>query len=502
MKHITVRRARKGPVLAAAYLVAAQICGAGLAKADEDTPAAAASTATSARPADRVLFSGADVNGDTNLWFTDGTAAGTIELTHIGFGGIQPTDITAFGTGALFQGLDIGTGNLTIWTTDGTAKGTHELKIAGTPPGDLSNGFSPNITSIGGKALFAKFSISFDTPTLWVTDGTSAGTKELSPTLVDPQDITRFGGKGLFGARTASGGPNSLWITDGTAKGTRWLTSIPVDPSEITVLGQKAVFRGTDANGHRNLWVTDGTRAGTRELRAFGQAPDGLVTNLIYSDLTLFGGQVLFAGGDAGGRIGLWTTNGTSAGTRELKVRGTSSSGLFTIEESPVFGVVGKKALFWGLGAGTVWGLWVTDRTSAGTHAVNFAGFSQCGFHVLGSKVLFVPPAEGNWWVTSGSGSRPRELKPLSALPSGLLGFQVCAALAITGGEGFFQGEDKNERAGLWITDGTSAGTRELGVARAAASGLKPEYLTVLRHLPKPPPPSPIAADEQDQPAD
>jgi ELWxxDGT repeat protein len=38
----------------------------------------------------------------------------------------------------------------------------------------------------------------------------------------------------------------------------------------------RALFAGYDSRGHLNLWVTDGTSAGTRELTVAGSSPRGL----------------------------------------------------------------------------------------------------------------------------------------------------------------------------------------------------------------------------------
>jgi ELWxxDGT repeat protein len=70
-----------------------------------------------------VMFSATDAPGDRGLWVTDGTAAGTYELTGISgvysaglFGG--PTgfapDFTNFNGEVLFQARDT-TGNFGLW---------------------------------------------------------------------------------------------------------------------------------------------------------------------------------------------------------------------------------------------------------------------------------------------------------------------------------------------------------------------------------------------------
>ena len=117
-------------------------------------------------------------------------------------------------------------------------------------------------------------------------------------------------------------GHSGLWITDGTSAGTSELTVSGADPngvvpSNFTVLGTKAVFEGLDAGFQRYLWVTDGTSGGTSELTVAGAYSFGLFdfSDVSTANLTPFGSKALLDGVDASGNIGLWVTDGTAAGT-------------------------------------------------------------------------------------------------------------------------------------------------------------------------------------------
>jgi len=91
-----------------------------------------------------VFFAGNDNNNNSGLWVTDGTAPGTHELTGIvgeypggvaslrpdNKGGLHPADLMAFNGKVFFNGLD-DNGQSGLWVTDGTAAGTHELIING-----------------------------------------------------------------------------------------------------------------------------------------------------------------------------------------------------------------------------------------------------------------------------------------------------------------------------------------------------------------------------------
>src|SRR6516225_5243471 len=72
------------------------------------------------------LFEGTDASGHAGLWETNGTAAGTYELTGVVNGVSNPADFVAFNGEVLFQGQDTSLLN-GIWETNGTAAGTSEI---------------------------------------------------------------------------------------------------------------------------------------------------------------------------------------------------------------------------------------------------------------------------------------------------------------------------------------------------------------------------------------
>ena len=79
-----------------------------------------------------MLFNGYDASGHDNLWVTNGTAAGTSELSVAGAdsSGLTPRDLTAFGSEVLFNGYDA-SGHENLWVTNGTAAGTSEVLLVG-----------------------------------------------------------------------------------------------------------------------------------------------------------------------------------------------------------------------------------------------------------------------------------------------------------------------------------------------------------------------------------
>ena len=302
-----------------------------------------------------VLFEGTDSSGNAGLWETNGTAAGTFELTGIAgaatAGGLYPSNLTNYNNQVLFGGTDA-SGNIGLWVTDGTAAGTHELAVAGaltTSQYPFFGGLNPtDLTVYNGYVFFAGDDASVQAG-LWETNGTAAGTHELAvagassgpfSTGLSPYDLTVYNGYLYFSGLDANG-LVELWETNGTAAGTHELTgvagtlttgqdtmSLPgFAPSDLTVFNDQLLFSGNDANGQTGLWETDGTAAGTHELTGIAGAPT-TGTGLDPSYLTLYNGEVLFRGKDSSGRYGLWETNGTAIGTHELTgIAGTATTG-------------------------------------------------------------------------------------------------------------------------------------------------------------------------------
>ena len=261
-------------------------------------------------------------------------------------------------------------------------------------------------------------------------------------------------------------------------------SSAGIAPSDLTVFGNEALFSGINASGQTGLWTTDGTANGTLELAGIiGAAAAGVAP----TDLTVFNHQALFTGTDTAGHLGLWVTNGTAGGTTELTgVASASSTGLDPSDMT----VFNNEVLFNGVDANGLSGLWVTDGTVGGTHelvagaggASDPAGLNPTNITVYNGEVLFSGlDASGDMglWVSNGTAAGTHELTGITgADPSGL----APSDLTVYNGEVLFRGLDQSGQAALWITDGTVAGTHELtGIAGASTTGigLDPSGFTV-----------------------
>jgi ELWxxDGT repeat protein len=382
------------------------------------------------------LFTGKDASGYLGLWVTDGTAAGTTEIGGLGNSGVGgasfglvPSDLTVFGTEALFEGTDA-SNYQGLWETNGSAGGTTEIGGIGNHgvSGAHLEGLEPqSMTVFNGEVLFDGADASGNQG-LWVTNGTAAGTTEIGglgnsgvsgaeqasgATLggLFPIGLTVFNGEVLFTGNDANG-DSTLWVTNGTAAGTTEIGglgnsgvsgafSTGLYPSYLTVFNGEVLFGGEDGSFKRGLWVTNGSAGGTFEIGGLGSTGISGANSggLIPSSLTVFNDEVLFDGTDANGNQNLWVTNGTARGTYELTgISGANSGGLNPSYLTVFYGEV----LFRGLDRSGNVGLWETNGTAAGTTEIGglgnsgVSGANSGGLHSFGFEptTFYVSPPE------------------------------------------------------------------------------------------------------------
>jgi len=261
----------------------------------------------------KLYFSGRDGAGGVDLWKSNGTAARTAALAVAGvdtqnlggFGpGLDPTNLAVANGRIFFSGYD-SAGRNNLWVSDGTASGTVEIAAAQSAAGGLAPTTS-NIVAFAGLVYFAATDAAGHVD-LWSSDGTAAGTTRLDvagagPAGITPVSLTVFNGALYFGG-TAADGTTGLWKSDGTAPGTAeiavartgasGLSPVAVDASDspnvaMTVCNGALYFSGIGADGFSDLWTSDGTAAGTVQVSvagAAGTSPGLLPTDFAVIDL-------------------------------------------------------------------------------------------------------------------------------------------------------------------------------------------------------------------------
>jgi ELWxxDGT repeat protein len=199
-------------------------------------------------------------------------------------------------------------------------------------------------------------------PLLLVVDLASQAVSEvaLAPLgIAHAAELTAAAGRLWLTARAADETGRSLWVSDGTPAGTQRLAATlaprPSGETEsplVTALDDVVYFIAGDAVHGRELWRSDGT--GTALVADL--AP-GLASGAPRSDIVAWGGRLYFAADDGVHGEELWSSNGTAAGTRletDLAAGPTGSS--------PTDLTVAGDHLFFVADDGVSgWQLWVMD---------------------------------------------------------------------------------------------------------------------------------------------
>ena len=265
------------------------------------------------------LFTATTTSSGTELWRTDGTAAGTQIVADIwpGPSSSMPRYPTVVQNTLFFAANDGSVGS-ELWRSDGTAAGTH--LVADLEPGPGDSGPS-RLTNVGGRLMFeASTTTAGSEP--WVSHGTATSTAMIADLVPgaggsDPDEFVQLGDITLFVADTPGEG-RELWRTDGTAAGTSIVGDlvsgfIGSRPSGLVASGDLVFFRAlgpwTGSGLINHVWRTDGTTAGTFIIAqsASSSVPRSFVA---------FRGGLLFRYADAAEGFALFFSDGTIAGTR------------------------------------------------------------------------------------------------------------------------------------------------------------------------------------------
>ncbi|MGL5095727.1 MAG: ELWxxDGT repeat protein, partial [Planctomycetia bacterium] len=340
-----------------------------------------------------VVFGANDGANGTELWRSDGTAAGTFLLKDIqpGAGSSSPEGFAALNGFLVFEANNGATGR-ELWKTDGTAAGTVLIRDLnpGTANGSNVESFNP-LVAFNGALYFNGANGGSAGRELWKTDGTAAGTVLVAnidggvfPS--DPAHFAPLAGFLYFDAETAATG-RELWKTDGTAVGTTLVKDVRpgtdsgffLSAPRFVAAGNFLYFNATDGVAGEELWRTDGTAAGTVQVTDLsvsgGSFPNSFVN---------VGGLLFFnANGDAGD--GPYRTDGTAAGT----VKVSSLNPAARLQNTGNLASFNNGVVFSGNNAGMQGLFSAADPTQTGTLLRMFAA-EPGRFLAIGSTLFFV----------------------------------------------------------------------------------------------------------------
>jgi ELWxxDGT repeat protein len=343
--------------------------------------------------------------GKVQVWRSDGTAGGTVRLLEVNEEGYHFFTVAPRPGGAFIVG---GVG---LWTTDGTAAGTHHVKSLTASNSVVGNSA---LAEVDGELFFSAADDNSSDFELWKSDGTTQGTVRVKDILgngggSDPKDFAAVAGQVYFSADDGEHG-RELWRSDGSGAGTELVADLapgfyPSNPYDLFALGDKLFFFTAAGPPAPSLWV----------LESGGGAPTALAGAEVSTDLrsqprlATLAGRLYFLNSDSD-PPGLWVSDGTPGGTHavaELLPAGRSAV--------KVWAAAGRLVLL-AVQDMYVSDLWVSDGTPAGTHRIadlgefysQQAAFWEMGY--LGSLALF-PAADG------GVGNELRAVDLATVLP-------------------------------------------------------------------------------------
>jgi ELWxxDGT repeat protein len=274
-------------------------------------------------------------------WVSDGTAAGTSIVKDVypgassGIVGQSANYNCVAGSKLYWYGSD-GVLGSEVWFTDGTAAGTGVIDINPGSTGSIPFPFY----GWNGKC-YVQASDGVSGYECWVTDGTVAGTfllKDIYPGS-SSSSAARFSAAGdrlFFYASDATGGTGTggeLWVSDGTSAGTAPRQGHqprdrdrPDRRVDLRARGRAPRALRSDRRRDRlEYYVSDGTAAGTKQMvDLWAGASSGASTS---TGFALANGYVFVAANDGSTGTELYAFTAKQLGVSEAEAIGTSCMG-------------------------------------------------------------------------------------------------------------------------------------------------------------------------------
>jgi ELWxxDGT repeat protein len=375
---------------------------------------------------------------------------------------VWPRELVRLGNRIFFvaSGFSEAATDQEVWVTDGTSAGTRRLTALNTeaPCRPLQG-----LTVLGDRLFFTYGSA------LWVLDTTTEVARPLSPQSTYPHAaifITMIAADVLYYRLIDA--DSHLCRSDGTVPGT---FCIDTHVAELGVaLGRRLLFVADDSHD-REPWVASNGES-VAQLRDI--AP-GSFASSDPGGWAVFDGAALFFAADDGRAFDLWRTDGTPPGTQRV-----ADIDVYLLGN--VFGfrqvIDLRRHLYFTAGDAThLARAWRSDGTQAGTTPLA-AGPDEAGV------ILPIARAGGRLLALS-AGGQPTELWSFDPATGGSTKLASVAstwrdAVSEIAGRTIFTSCTAGRGCEPWISDGTAAGTHQLANIAPRATSSAPTFYTRL----------------------
>ena len=420
-----------------------------------------------------IIFEFNDGINGTEIWKSDGNESGTLMIKNINNSNgssIVNSKYINFNNEIYFLADDNIHGN-EIWKTDGTPNGTILLK-------DINNGSLSvwiekfHIDKTNNKLLFYTTSTNSSERKLWVSNGTSNGTFQLSDIEDTPNSdlkesfVTVNNVTFLTGQNETYG--NEIWQTDGTVSGTILFADLNhsnnSSPSKFTNVNGNLFFRAQGKEYGSQLFKSDGTIKGTQLIKDINPGYNSIDD---LSDMKAINGTLFFSAVDGTHGYELWKSDGTENGTVLVKdINPGTKSSLQNYNDKQEFAVM-KDILYFNANNGiNGFELWRSNGSESGTYMIkdlnlgseyNYSSYPR-KFTLLNNKIYFIAHDANNGtslWTTDGTAAGTVQIKSLNDMRVLKTVNNKLIIIAETSGTTYGPHD-------LWVSDGTAAGTSHI----------------------------------------